>query len=615
MPPRRLKKKLVKRLVEKRVAKAIKEYEKSRANLDSAGSSGGNTGNAEGTVNVQGCSHKTFMNGKPHSFNGTEGVVGLRRWIEKTLTLKGDDIEAYNNRFHELVLMCPELVPTEKKKIEKYIRGFPERIKGNITSSKPATLHDAINMARELVEQTVQGRTTRIGKSNKRKWEDHQRNTNNNNPNNNNNNHNRNNYHQQQNRRQETARAYAAAPADGRGYARNLPRCNRCNSHHNGQCPPKCRKCQRTGDQEKDCRARVPGAGVRGLNCCDQTSFVVEERGLNCCDQTVIRNKARLVAKGYAQEEGIDFEESFAPVARLEAVRIFVAHAAHKSFPIYQMDVKTVFLNGPLKEEVYVAQPEGFIDPDHPEKVYLLRKALYGLKQVLRAWYNKLSNFLMSKGFTKGLQIHQSPKGIFINQAKYALEILKKHNMDNCHSIGTPLATKPKLDVDLSGEPVDQSDYRSKIGSLMYLTSSRPDLVLLCTLSSTTNSKAPQGAFSDADHAGCLDTRKSTSGGIQFLGDKLVSWMSKKQNCTAMSSAEAEYVAGRDKAHPYSVSFPIKGKVENGIIELYFVRTEYQLADMFTKALPEDRFKYLVRRIGMRCLTPAELEVSTNETA
>ncbi|GJR68625.1 putative RNA-directed DNA polymerase [Tanacetum coccineum] len=145
--------------------------------------------------------------------------------------------------------------------------------------------------------------------------------------------------------------------------------------------------------------------------------------------------------------------------------------------------------------------------------------------------------------FFLGLQIHQSPKGIFINQAKYALEILKKHNMDNCHSIGTPLATKPKLDVDLSGEPVDQSDYRSKIGSLMYLTSSRPDLVLLCTLSSTTNSKAPQGAFSDADHAGCLDTRKSTSGGIQFLGDKLVSWMSKKQNCTAMSLAEAEYVA------------------------------------------------------------------------
>nr|GEY79485.1 hypothetical protein [Tanacetum cinerariifolium] len=118
-------------------------------------------------------------------------------------------------------------------------------------------------------------------------------------------------------------------------------------------------------------------------------------------DQTVIPNKARLVAKGYAQEEGIDFEESFPPVARLEAVLIFIAYAAHKSFPIYQMDVETAFLNGPLKEEVYVAQPDGFVDPDHPEKVYRLRKALYGLKQAPRAWYDKLSKFLTSKGFTK----------------------------------------------------------------------------------------------------------------------------------------------------------------------------------------------------------------------
>ncbi|GKD69208.1 putative ribonuclease H-like domain-containing protein [Tanacetum coccineum] len=119
-------------------------------------------------------------------------------------------------------------------------------------------------------------------------------------------------------------------------------------------------------------------------------------------DQTVIRNKERLVAKGYAQEEGVDYEESFALVARLEVVRIFVAYVAHKSFPIYQMDMKTAFLNGPLKEEVYVTQPDGFIDHDHPKKVYRLRKALYGLKQAPRAWYDKLSNLLMSKGFTKG---------------------------------------------------------------------------------------------------------------------------------------------------------------------------------------------------------------------
>ncbi|GKB73942.1 retrovirus-related pol polyprotein from transposon TNT 1-94 [Tanacetum coccineum] len=218
-----------------------------------------------------------------------------------------------------------------------------------------------------------------------------------------------------------------------------------------------------------------------------------------------------LVDKPFGKtEKGIDFEESFALVARLEVVRIFVAYAAHKSFPIYQMDVKMAFLNGPLKEEVYVTQPDGFVDPNHPEKVYRLRKALYGLKQAPRAWYDELSKFLMSKGFTKGLQIHQSPRGIFINQATYALETLKKHGMEKCDIVGTPMATKPKLDADLSGKLIDQTDYRT---------------------------------FSDADHAGCLDTRKSTSGGIQFLGDKLVSWMSKKQDCTTMSSAEAEYVA------------------------------------------------------------------------
>nr|GFB03319.1 retrovirus-related Pol polyprotein from transposon TNT 1-94 [Tanacetum cinerariifolium] len=203
-------------------------------------------------------------------------------------------------------------------------------------------------------------------------------------------------------------------------------------------------------------------------------------------ENTVIRNKSRLVAKGYAQKEGVDFEESFAPVARLEAVRLFIAYAAHKSFTIYQMDVKTVFLYGPLKEKVYVNQPDGFVDAYHPDEVYRLKKALYGLKQAPRAWYDELSKFLLSKGFSKGIQIHQSPCRKFINQAKYAQEILKKHGMTSCDSIGTPMATK-HLDADLSGTPVDQTKYRS--------------------------------------------------------GDKLVSWSSKKQDCTSMSSAEAEYVS------------------------------------------------------------------------
>ncbi|GKA51991.1 putative reverse transcriptase domain-containing protein [Tanacetum coccineum] len=304
MPPRRLKKKSVKRLVEKRVAKAIEEYEKTRANPGNASGSGStNTG---GTVNVQGCTHKTFMNGKPHPFNGTEGVVGLRRWIEKVEQVfeickcaeedkvmfavstfegraltwwnrnvhplgLGEDIEAYNNRFHELALMCLNLVPNEKKKVERYINGFPERIKRNITSARPTTLHNAINLARKLVEQEVQGKAAKVNESNKRKWEEqHKNNPNNNNPNNRNRNRNNNNQHHQQNRRQKTARDCAAAPTEGKGYAGTLPKCNRCNLHHNGQCPPKCRRCQKLGHQEMDCGVRLPGTGdnhLRNVTC------------------------------------------------------------------------------------------------------------------------------------------------------------------------------------------------------------------------------------------------------------------------------------------------------------------------------------------------------------
>ncbi|GKA87299.1 retrovirus-related pol polyprotein from transposon TNT 1-94 [Tanacetum coccineum] len=364
-------------------------------------------------------------------------------------------------------------------------------------------------------------------------------------------------------------------------------------------------------------------------------------------------------------------------------------HKLKTNLSTFSMDVKTTFLNGPLKEEVYVNQPNGFLDPHHPDKVYHLKKALYGLKQAPRAWYDELSNFLVSKGFSKGIQIHQSPRGIFINQAKYAQEILKKHGMTSCDSIGTPMATKP-LDADLSGTPVDQTKYHSMVRALMYLTASRPDIVhatcycaryqarptekhlkevkrIFRYLKNTINMGLwyPKDtgfeltAFLDSDHAGCLDTRKSTSGGIQFLGgDKLVSWSSKKQDCTSMSSAEAEYVSLsaccaqvlwlRTQLTDYGFHFDkipmycdsqaaiaiscnpvqhsrtkhidvryhfIKEQVEKGIVELFFVGTEYQLADLFTKALPEDRFKYLVRRLGMRCLTPEELEVLANESA
>ncbi|GKC90023.1 retrovirus-related pol polyprotein from transposon TNT 1-94 [Tanacetum coccineum] len=248
----------------------------------------------------------------------------------------------------------------------------------------------------------------------------------------------------------------------------------------------------------------------------------------------VVRNKTRFVAKGCNQEKGIDFEESFAPFARLEAVRMFIAYAAHKNITVFQMDVKTYFLNGPLKEEVYVSQPEGFIDPKFPDHVYRLKKALYGLKQAPRAWYDRLSSFLIEDGFTKGiidptlftqchgedillvqvyvddiifrltnpdfskcfanlmknnfelsmmgelkfflgLQVHQSPRGIFITQSQYAIELLKKHGLDECVSMSTPMATE-RLDANFQGTPIDQTTYRRMIGGIMYLTDSRPDI-------------------------------------------------------------------------------------------------------------------------------------------
>nr|GEU82498.1 retrovirus-related Pol polyprotein from transposon TNT 1-94 [Tanacetum cinerariifolium] len=290
----------------------------------------------------------------------------------------------------------------------------------------------------------------------------------------------------------------------------------------------------------------------------------------------VLKNKAWLVANGYRQEEVINFEESFAPVACIEAIRIFIANAASKNMTIYQMDVKMAFLNGELKKEVYVSQLEGFVDPDHLARVYRLKKALYGLKQALRVWYDTLSRLLLDNNFSKGavdptlftrktgkhillvqiyvddiifastdpklcdmfsnemsskfqmlmmgqmsfflgLQVSKSLGGIFINQSKFALEILKKFEMDLCDSVDTPMVDRLKLDEDPLGILIDQTRFRSMVGSLMYLTASRPDLVFaVCMYTAMALT-----AYADADHAGCQDTRRSTSGSAQFLGDKL----------------------------------------------------------------------------------------------
>ncbi|GJY45083.1 retrovirus-related pol polyprotein from transposon TNT 1-94 [Tanacetum coccineum] len=333
---------------------------------------------------------------------------------------------------------------------------------------------------------------------------------------------------------------------------------------------------------------------------------------------------ARLLARGYHQEEWIDFEESFAPVARLEAIRIFIAYVAYMNMIVYQMDVKTAFLNGILREEVYVNQPNGFADQDNPNHAYKLKKDLSGLKQALRAEGKDIllvqiyvdDIIFASTDPSLCIQISQSPRGIFLNQSRYALEIIKKYGMETSDPVDTPMVEKSKLDEDPQGNAVDPTCYCGMIGSLMYLTSSRPDLVFVV----------------------CMCARS-------------VSWSSKKQKSTAISSTEDEYIAlsgccaqilwMRSQLTDYGLGFNkiplycdnksaialyynnvqhsrskhidiryhfIKEQVENRVVELYFVRTEYQLADIFIKALGRERLEFLINKLRMRSMSPETLK-------
>ncbi|GJT14178.1 retrovirus-related pol polyprotein from transposon TNT 1-94 [Tanacetum coccineum] len=347
----------------------------------------------------------------------------------------------------------------------------------------------------------------------------------------------------------------------------------------------------------------------------------------------VSRNKARLVAQGYNQQEGIDYDETYAPVARLESIRILLAYACALDFKLFQMDVKSAFLNGFINEEVYVAQPSGFIDFKKPDHVYKLKKALYGLKQAPKAWYDRLKAFLIKHEykmgmvdntlFTKkkssnliivqiyvddiifgstcqdmcdefakimhdefemsmmgelnfflGLQIKQMEDGIFFNQSKYIKEMLKKFGLEDSKPMKTPMSFDTKLTKDEECESVDSTKYRGMIGSLLYLTASRPDImfsVCLCArfqeapktshleavkrifryIKGTTHLGLwyPKGTdietvvYADSDHAGDYVDRKSTSGICTFVGCCLTSWFSKKQTALAISTTEAEYVS------------------------------------------------------------------------
>nr|GEW03370.1 hypothetical protein [Tanacetum cinerariifolium] len=288
--------------------------------------------------------------------------------------------------------------------------------------------------------------------------------------------------------------------------------------------------------------------------------------------------------------------------------------------------VMVITLKWIYKEEVYVSQPDGFVDPDNPNHVYKLKKALYGLKQAPREWYDMLSSFLIPQDFSKGsvdptLFIRRNSNDLLLS--KYALESLKKYDFESCDPVDTPMVEKSKLDEDKEGKVVDPLHYR---------------------------------AFADADHADCQDTRRSTSGSLQFLGDKLISWSSKRQKSVAISSTKAEYIAlsgccaqilwMRSQVIDYSLGFKkipmycynksaialccnnvqhfrskhidiryhfIKEHVENRVIELYFVNTEYRLADIFTKALGRERIEFLINKLGMRSFTPETLQKLTDK--
>ncbi|GKC66123.1 retrovirus-related pol polyprotein from transposon TNT 1-94 [Tanacetum coccineum] len=300
---------------------------------------------------------------------------------------------------------------------------------------------------------------------------------------------------------------------------------------------------------------------------------------------------------------------------------------------VYQMDVKTAFLNDFSK---------GLVDPTlfiRKEGKVLLLVQVYVDDIIFVASTPKLCDLfakimclkfkmsMMGKiSFFLGLQIFQNPKGIFINKLKYALESLKKYSFDSCDPVDTPIVEKSKLDEDKEGKAVDPSHYRGLIGTLLYLTASRPDLkftICMCAryqarptekhlltvkrifryLRGTVNwglwypkdSSIALTAFVDVDHAGCQDTRRSTFGSMQFLGDRLVRWSSK-----------------RSKHIDIRFHF-IKEHVENGVIELYFVNTEDQLADIFTKALARERIEFLINKLGMRSFMPETLKQLADE--
>nr|GEV92138.1 hypothetical protein [Tanacetum cinerariifolium] len=330
----------------------------------------------------------------------------------------------------------------------------------------------------------------------------------------------------------------------------------------------------------------------------------------------VIQNKARLVGVGYSQQEGIDYDETFAPVARIEAICLFLAYVAHKDFTIFQMNVKILFLNGILKEEVYVGQPLGFVSKQYPDHVgfqkgsinttlFIKKKGkhimliqiyvddiIFGSTNL--KYCTKFSDLMVKRfemrmmgemKFFLGLQVNQFSNGIFINQSKYILDILKRFGMENCDTVPTPMVEQAKLKLDLVGKAVDHTDYRSD--KLVCWSSKKQNYVSIST------AKSEYVAVSSCCAQVLWMRTQLTDYG--FFYDK-VSIYCDSNSAIAISCNPVQHT--RTKHIDVRCHF-IKDHVEKGTIELYFVGTEYQLADLFTKSLPEARFKFLVKKLGM----------------
>ncbi|GJX23181.1 retrovirus-related pol polyprotein from transposon TNT 1-94 [Tanacetum coccineum] len=299
--------------------------------------------------------------------------------------------------------------------------------------------------------------------------------------------------------------------------------------------------------------------------------------------------------------------DEYGGVLKNKARIVVKAYAAHKNMVVYQMDVKTEFSNRVLKEEVFVSQPEGFVDLDHPNHVFRLKKELYGLKQAPRAWYVMLSTFLLSQKFIKGLQISQSLRGIFIDQSKYALQMLKKYGLEKCDVVDILMVGQSKFDEDPNGTPVDLTRYQGMVGSLKYLTASRLDLVFVVCMCARYQTKPTEKHLTTVKWVFWY-LKGTINMGMWYPKNTYEVSKGYGFNLPALHMMTMQFCQdSRRKTRHIAVHYYfIKEQVENEVVELYFVKTDYKLADILTKSLARECFEFLINCLSMQSLTPED---------